>query len=422
MRDETRFVPVLVGFWALRLMMLVTFPPQDLMVLGDYPYYYALAQFSDDGLLPFIGYWSEHLPLFPFLSVGLYRLSHLLPGAGYDAYAYLLGTVMTAVDCLSLVLFLRLARRTWDAPVAERLGWTVSILFVPLIFSFWTFEPLTTFFVLLALYLLLRGRDGGSALALGLGALTKLVPLLVVPAVILAHPRRRWLPYVLVIAVVVGAVAVLLLALGGEYAIVSFRSVLARNSYETVWALIDGYLTTGLVAPAESHLDPASVSALAGNPARVPFWLKTALFALLGLFVFLQADLRDAAPRRTVAFVALTLVIFFLWSKGWSPQWQLFLFPLVLLSLPYRRAFFFVMALSIVNILEWPLLLSRGIGVGLYLTVPLRTALFVALGLALWKQVRRTHLLSPAAIAARLIRHPCDPDPGEQRDPLRERS
>lgn len=402
MRDEKRFVPILVLFWALRLMMLVTFTPENLTFLGDYRYYHMLAQFTDEGLLPFIDYWSEHLPLFPFLSVGIYRLSHLVADGGYEAYVYLLATAMTAADCLSLVLFVRLARRLWDERTAERLGWTYAILFVPLIFSFWTFEPLTTLFVLLALYLLLRDRDRASALAVGLGTLTKLVPLLILPAVVLARPRRRWLSYTLIVALVVGSVVVPLLALGGDYAVASFRSVVARSSYETVWALIDGNLTTGLVAPAQSHLDPNAVASLEGNPARFPGWLKTLLFALLGILIFIQADVRDAAPRCTVAFVALTLVIFFLWSKGWSPQWQHFLFPLVLLSLPYQRALFFVLALSFVNIAEWPVLLYRRMNAGLYLTVPLRTVLFIALGIDLWRQVRRTQPISPAALVARL--------------------
>lgn len=401
MRDEKRFVPILVLFWSLRLMVLVTFPPEDLTFLGDYRYYHTLARFADDGLLPFIGYWSEHLPLFPFLSVGLYRLADLLLGGSFRIYAYLLAALMTAFDCGSLILFVRLARHLWDDQAAERLAWTYAILFVPLIFSFWTFEPLTTFWVLLALYLLVVGRDGGSALAVSLGTLTKLVPLLIAPAVVLMRPRRRWVTYLLIVAVATASVAAVLLGLGGEYAVASFRAVLGRNSYQTVWALIDGNVATGLVAPAESRLDPAAVTALAGHPARVPAWLRTAFFGLVGLLVFLQAELRGS-PRRLVAFVGLTLTIFFLWSKGWSPQWQLFLFPLILLSLPYRRAWLYVLALSLVSFVEWPLLLSRGAGYGLYLTVPLRTGLFVVLGVDLWKEVRGSRGLSPSALVVRL--------------------
>lgn len=81
------------------------------------------------------------------------------------------------------------------------------------------------------------------------------------------------------------------------------------------------------------------------------------------------------------------MVLFFLRSKGWCPQWQTFLFPLVLLALPYRPALLFVVTLSVVNLAEWPILLSRGMNGWLYVTVPLRTALFVLLGVELWEQL-----------------------------------
>ncbi|MCP4541523.1 MAG: hypothetical protein GY832_30700, partial [Chloroflexi bacterium] len=54
-------------------------------------------------------------------------------------------------------------------------------------------------------------------------------------------------------------------------------------------------------------------------------------------------------------------------------------FPLLLLILPLQRSVLFILALSFVNLAEWPVLLSRGLNQWLYLTVPLRTALLVLL-------------------------------------------
>jgi len=217
--------------------------------------------------------------------------------------------------------------------------------------------------------------------------MTKLVPLLILPAVVRTRPPRRWLFYTLVVGVVVVAIAGPLLWLGGPYAVASFRSVAARSSYQTVWALIDGNLGTGLLGAATDHFDLAKATAPTGNPARFPEWLKTGLFGLLYLFILLRADLREN-PRQLVAFVCLTLVVFFLWSKGWSPQWQVFLFPLILLALPYRQGLLFVLALSAVNLAEWPVLLGRGLNEWLWVTVPLRTGLFVLLAVELWRRAR----------------------------------
>lgn len=381
---------ILVLFVAFRLMMLATFLPDDLTRFGDYPYYYALARLSDDGHLPFIHYWSEHLPVFPLVSIAVYSLSRLVSGGSYEAYVYLFGATMVAFDTGSLWLFLRLAERIWGEKRALRLGWTYSLLFVPLIFCWWTFEGMTAFFILLALYLLLEGREGGSAVAVGLGALIKLVPVLLLPVVMRTHPWRRWLRYCLVAAVAVVAVASLLLALGGPFALASFRSVAARSSYETVWALLDGNLETGILVPIVDHFDVEAAVRPMGNPARVPEWLKTGLFGLACLWLFWKAPSRSA-PRQTVAFFSLFLVVFFLWSKGWSPQWQVFLFPLVLLALPYRRATLIVLVLSAVNLAEWPVLLGHGLNQWLWATVIMRTGLLVLLAAELWRVVRGWH-------------------------------
>ena len=99
---------------------------------------------------------------------------------------------------------------------------------------------------------------------------------------------------------------------------------------------------------------------------------------LLYAWLFWKADLRDS-PRRLIAFVGITFVVFFLWSKGWSPQWQMLLFPLLLLALPLRRSVLFILVLSFVNLAEWPMFLSRGLNQWLYITVPLRTILLVVL-------------------------------------------
>ena len=47
----------------------------------------------------------------------------------------------------------------------------------------------------------------------------------------------------------------------------------------------------------------------------------------------------------------------------------------------------FAALLILINLLEWPLLLSRGMFWGLYLTVPLRTALIALLGYDYWRRL-----------------------------------
>jgi hypothetical protein len=74
----------------------------------------------------------------------------------------------------------------------------------------------------------------------------------------------------------------------------------------------------------------------------------------------------------------------------------MFLIPLILLSLPLRRAVLVVLALGFINVLEWPAILSRGLTQLLPLTVIARSLIWVVLA---WELYR--HLVhSPSAIGA----------------------
>jgi hypothetical protein len=381
-----RLTIIVVLFVALRLMILATVPAENLTLYGDYAYYYELASYSDQGYLPFIHYWSEYPPVFPLLSVGVYQLARLF-GEGYHVYVYLMGLLMLGFSTGNLVLFLRLARRLRGDEAVERLGWVYSVLFVPLVYTWWNFDALTVFFLLLTLELVLSGHERWSAVAMGVGVLVKLMPLLVFPAVVRTHPWRRWSIYGLVVTAVVVAVVVPLLLIGGPVALASFRSPAVWSSWQTVWALLDGNVRTGLLVVPADHFDPVAATTPIGNPALVPAWTRLVVFGLIYAGVFWKARLRDG-PRRLAAFVCLTFVLFFLWSKGWSPQWQTLLFPLLLLALPLRRGVLFILALSFVDLAEWPVLLSRGLDQWLYLTVVLRTGLFALLAVELWRRVR----------------------------------
>ena len=60
----------------------------------------------------------------------------------------------------------------------------------------------------------------------------------------------------------------------------------------------------------------------------------------------------------------------------------MFLIPLLLLSLPLQRAVMFVLVLGFVNLLEWPVIMSRGLFQLLPITVLTRT---LVLGLLVWE-------------------------------------
>jgi hypothetical protein len=383
---------VLSLFIGFRLMMLMAWPAEALTQYGDYQYYYNLAALSEMGHLPFLDYWSEYPPVFPFLSVAIYQLS----GGVFKNYALLLSLTMIAFETGSLVLLYRMASEIRDRSQATWVTGAYVALFIPVFIWLATFEAMTAFFVLLTLFALRRGQSRLTGIAIGLGVVIKVLPILLLATVWRTRGCRAALVSGLLALLVCLVVLGPLLILSPDYTLASLQSQGSKSSWQTVWALLDGNkANTGIFGPVADHFDPVKARTQLYNPSRVPAWLTLIPFALLGLFIFTRPVLRDAEDP--FIFAALTFTIFFLWAKGWSPQWQLFLVPLLLLSLPVQRAVLFLLVLGFINLLEWPILLSRGLTELLPLTIVARTIVLVLLGWELYQQM--TRLGEPTGVA-----------------------
>lgn len=373
---------VLLLFVTFRLSILAFWPADQLAHWSDYDYYYEVAAWVDQGELPYIHYWLEYPPFFPYLSVFLYLIT-----PHFAAYATALALVQLAFEFGSLLLLYRLAGQVAGGEQRERLLWVYALLFAPVATWWLSFDAITTFLLLLAIERWMSGRRVQSALALGLGGLVKWFPMLFVATAV--RFRRSWRGALTYVAVVVGLVVLvtgLFAALSPTYTGASLRSLDNRVSWETVWALIDGNTSTGTYHA--DRRDPAAAALPQGNPAVVPTWLVTLLFGILYLWLWWRTS-DGVEPRRIYRFTALTMVVFFLWSRGWSPQWLAMLAPLLLLSFPLERAVLYVVVLTFLNIIEWPVMLSRGLNQWLMLTVSVRTLIFILLAYELWRGVRR---------------------------------
>ena len=142
--------------------------------------------------------------------------------------------------------------------------------------------------------------------------------------------------------------------------------------------MLDGNLTTGAFLLVDDRLDPSIAGLARGNPPLISPYLTLAAFGALGAWLFWRARCRT--NRGLVAFLGLTWIIFLTWSPGWSPQWILYLIPLILLTLPFQAAFYGVSGLILLTLIEWPTLLAHAFFTGLWVIVPLRLAFFAWLG------------------------------------------
>ncbi|MGQ9785331.1 MAG: glycosyltransferase 87 family protein [Anaerolineae bacterium] len=390
-----RLAPIwwtLLVFVSARLMILMIWPAEQLTYYSDYHLFFQLAALSTKGYWPFVHYWSEYPPLFPLLlNLPLYWLS----GGIFKNYVVLLSVVLLACEAGGLYLLYRLASVGYGRTRALRVVWTYAALYVPVFIWLGTFEALVSLFVLGSIWALLHRRAGLAGLCIGLGAMTKLWPL---GLLLLAWRAGGWRS-----ALVAGLVALLiclafltpLYVLNPEFILASLYSQMSKSSWETVWALLDGNLSsTGNFGPLAERFSSARATSPLHNPSRVPAWLTLLPFAALALFVITRCPTKCAARDLPTA-AALLLMLFFLWSKGWSPQWQLIAIPLLLLALSWERAVLFTVVLGLINALEWPVILSRGLTQLLPLTIALRTFLLVVLAWELYQQ-----LVSPLRTAA----------------------
>ncbi len=365
---------------------------QGMSTFGDFRLYYYFAQLHREGLWPYRDYWYE----FPPVPVSLYTgVDALRANMSYMAWATTFGLMMVACDVGTLVLLRRLALRLHGRGAAVVLPWAYAVLAAPVIFPWWTFEPLVVVLLLLALSWLLEGRDTRSALVTVLGTLTKYVSVLILPAVWRFYDRRRALRYTLLTLLPVALVLAGMVAWGGRMAAASLAAQANKASYESVWALIDGNMRTGRFGDPATRFDVDAAYEPTGHAPVIPPLVRLVPFAAVGLFVITRRLRQD--DRGVVAFFTLTLVLFFLWAQGWSPQWALTLTPLILLNFPDRSGVLLCLVIGFISFVEYPGLFMRtaetqgeitGSLVPTYVAIILvRTAALVGLAVALYHRL-----------------------------------
>jgi hypothetical protein len=290
--------------------------------------------------------------------------------------------------------------------------------------------------MLLSLYFLLNNRAARSGLAAGVGVMIKVLPLALVP-VGFKLLSQRW-RYVLAVVSVSIAVNLPFYLLNPAMFIASWRSLLTTPSWETVWALLDGYYSYGLALG--NRFDPVQAG-MGQRPEFVPSSAVFLVFGILYAIIYLlpwqqhQPD-RPSAGRRNwprlaldqfrnpimdsgpeavngvsvVAFVGLSLNLFMIFSRGYSPQFALWYLPFLVLALPNGWGLAYATLLTIDSVVErifYFLLLpeSKWLLIGTVLVrtvlmlmlVPEYLAVMGFLPLPRWRKVLRWAAL-PAAV------------------------
>lgn len=363
-------------FLAARFILFVSSPYEIIPGYGDYWNFFSQATLG----IPYLHFWSEFPPIFPFIS----KLIYILVGGRENAYGYGLAMIISLFQAGTLAIFMQIGTKLNLREHNISRVWVYFALTAGLFYSWSYFDPMAVFFMLLGIYWIQDGKDMPAALVLAAGILTKWFPILVLPAIWKTRSSSRAFQITLVVIIIV------VLVWGGFYlsnpgmTVASLASQGNKGSWETIWALLDNNDGTGNFSTEINRKIPETAYLRLGNPPLVPSWVTLIIFCGIGLYLLLKAKTQD--DHWFVSFIGLTIVIFFLWSPGYSPQWILYLLPFILLSLPNNEAYLLAAVLILVNLLEWPVLLSRGNFGSLNYIIPLRTALVILLGIRLYQR------------------------------------
>ncbi len=395
----------------------------------DSAYHFQLGRLAAGGAYPFVDYWVEYPPFFPWLSVLAYKLATLMPSWIDQRFWFNLALhgLIIPFDLANVVLIYQLSRRVNGERLAVKSAWLYAVLFVPMFVVLGWFESIALFFLLLALWAMLSNRPILAGCAIGLGILVKPY-VAVIGAVALLIYLRKDKRALLQLGKLIGAGVITLLLGLLPFLIATPQMVLAHidtlltlPGWSSPYALIDGVI---------KHLDPKvadrfdlSLATSPLAPTRIPWGLVSLAFAaiyvaVLGLAMrrtfLLQSQVAPAQAQRlpasvgqsttpsaaaqpersasatstdqslarsAVGMAALTFIFYLLWSKGFSPQWMLYLIAFLCILLPSFLGTVLIALLEALYIIEWPVTFIFLKADASYLTalVIVRTAYIVGL-------------------------------------------
>ncbi len=341
---------------------------QILPTSNDVELYYRYAVRMLHGELPYRDFLVEYPPFaLPFIVLpGLF--CYPLGGLELDRFKILFHTECFILSLATLWLAYALLSRV----STQRLGWklaayTLGSLLIS-IFLFQRFDIAAAFLTMLAVWFFYRGQVGLAGVALGLGAMAKLYPAVMLPIFLLylwyTKGDRRAVWRYLVGFGLTCTLVILPFALTGLEGLKSFVTYHSERGLqlETIFAgliVFASYLGLSEAQVVNDHLSFEIVSPWA-RPLATASTLLTVGGLLLIYFLLWRKIRRDRqliSEGWLIPTLSLSILWFILSNKVLSPQYLIWLLPFVPLWSGRLKTVLFICALPL-SFLPFPFLLD----------------------------------------------------------------
>ncbi len=357
----------------------------------QYLYFRYVAELSDHGYYPLVNQWIEYPPVFPWLSVGLYKLASVFANGSLKFVVFygLLGFVFVISECGILVFIYKIGIIIYTPQKAVLASFIFGITSLPTYIIYGWFDPIAAFFLFWGLERLLAKHYHQSALAAALGGLTKLFPLLliVVGFKIIPSIKQKFVYIFLALILTISPFAVFAF-INPDAVTASLRWLLNKSTYETIWAMFDGYYGYG-VAPSATDFINMSTAGWVAHPTRIPWTFITIIFAVIGFYIY-SRPFKTHLQQMVIVLSGIIIQLMLLYLKGFSPQFIIWFLPFVPLILPNAKGFLYSTSLSFLHFLEFPIYFTflEGRTIVLGSIIIARTLLMLIIAIEYWKIYR----------------------------------
>jgi len=347
----TRYVRIIVTYVSIVAFLYMFFP------LGFEVNWYSFFDPVRIGFIPYVDFQVGY-PVLGFIPYGLLALSC----TSELIYGYVIRYINLALLSISLFAIYKVVnehRGQRDA-LFTLLALVVSVSIV--IANPYSNDVIALCFFSLALFFLMRKSPRLCGLLMGLAIFAKLYPLLLLPLFLVFF--KNWRERLSLLTSLVLSVLLLnffFLVLNPYVWCETFFGNTGRGPWETIWAFLSGYYSHGGVERMHPYfegfftyaqleqiypLSPADHAFYLYSNSAIPFAMS--LLLVLSFIVPLVLFTK----KRILEVIGLSGSLFFIASKGYSPQFSIFVIPLLALSVPGKKKFVLISLLDAATILQ----------------------------------------------------------------------